>query len=153
MPHRTPQKRGEKVVRAAGFDRAMDAFNAEMGQKVAMSIKKYHEDFVEPRLKWLETPLWRRAVLTVVAWAGSLWGWFKGLWKKPEPVDFGVGTTKNLKKGDPVETTEAGDKLFEGEHQTGTVTGVDAEGRVSVIMPGEDDPMVYSESVWQRARG
>lgn len=56
MPNRPPQK----AVRVGQLERTLEQFNAEMGYKVAESLRRYHEDFIEPRLVKLEAPFWRR---------------------------------------------------------------------------------------------
>lgn len=61
------------AVRVANFERAMDAFNAEQGQKVALSIavalSRYEEEIAGPRvaalearIATLEMPRWRRVL-------------------------------------------------------------------------------------------
>ncbi len=65
MPgHRKPAS--QRTVRANQLDRSLEQFNAEIGEKVALLLQKYHLQYVEPRFQRLETPWYRR-----------LWSWLR----------------------------------------------------------------------------
>lgn len=65
MPNRTPQK----TVRAGQLDKTLEQFNAEMGVKVAETLHRYHDQYVEPRLAALEAPFYRRWWAKLAAFA------------------------------------------------------------------------------------
>lgn len=72
-PAKMSQPRSRIPVRVGALERTLEDFNAEQGQKVALSIQTYHDKYIEPRLSWLETPwyqkLWIRASgVTKRAW-------------------------------------------------------------------------------------
>lgn len=48
------------VVRKASFNRSLQDHDLIIGQKTAMALREYHERFVEPRLRRLEAPFWKR---------------------------------------------------------------------------------------------
>jgi len=57
---RRGQRLPQQAVRVGKFEQSLEAMNQELGQKVTESLVVYHERFVEPRLKALETPWWKR---------------------------------------------------------------------------------------------
>jgi len=65
------QPRSRQKVHVGGLEQTLESFNAEMGQKMALSLHEYHNKYVEPRLKWLETPWygkWWFRVTEVAKW-------------------------------------------------------------------------------------
>ena len=55
------------TVRRANLERTLEAFNAEVGVKVAQALYDYHEEYGEPRfiqiekqLNWLALPFYKR---------------------------------------------------------------------------------------------
>jgi len=62
-PHNRPSKRSRIPVRVGGLERTLENFNAELGQKTAMSIAEYDQRYAAPlraRVAWLELSLWAR---------------------------------------------------------------------------------------------
>jgi len=57
------QPRSRVPVRVGHLEQTLKDFNAEMGEKVAYSMKVYHLKYIAPleaRLDWLELPFYRR---------------------------------------------------------------------------------------------
>lgn len=54
------QRSLEKTVRFKHIDRVMQFHDQDVGQKVALSLKEYHLQFVEPTLQWIRLPWWQR---------------------------------------------------------------------------------------------
>lgn len=57
------QRPGQRAIREARFERSLQMFNDEIGQKVAMTIHEYHSRFIRPleeRIEYLEAPPWKK---------------------------------------------------------------------------------------------
>jgi len=130
-PHRTRRK----TVREGSLERRLTAFELHIRDRVALTIAEFHEFTIEPRLRWLEMP------------------WYKRWWiRATERIKrlFTPAPKLPFRTDDVVETTEKGDELFEGVHQNGVVTKVEAD-RLWVRRAGEKHPgCEYSPSVWRR---
>lgn len=167
MPHRQAQGAGEKIIRRAFLERRLMEMEKDIGQKVALTIGKYHAQqiegrlvAIETRLEWIDTPWYRKLWIRAKDISKRMWAGIKGLganvWtilrlgghEPPEPEPEPERPEGVLQRGDAVETTEVGDKLFKGEHQEGVVTWAE-DGKVAVMREEDDTPLVYSPSVWQ----
>ena len=90
-PARITQPRARRNVRVGALERTMEDFNSEMGQKVMLSFQKYHDEYIEPRLSWLETPWYQKLWIRTKGVATRAWGRVKAEFFEPEVCDCGVG--------------------------------------------------------------
>ena len=52
------------AVRRGSFDRTLEAFNVEMGQRVASVMDEYDRRFISPIRDWVRSPWYRRLFTT-----------------------------------------------------------------------------------------
>ncbi len=82
MPRPSHPKRSNPVVRVADFNRVLQKFNLNQGAKVALTIHKYHQEHIEPRLaalEWYATPFYRKVWIYLGRFGFWLWSWFPRL--------------------------------------------------------------------------
>jgi hypothetical protein len=137
MPNHPQRKAdpGREVVRVGRLERTLERFNAEMGQKTALTVSDFYGTVIDRRLRRIERLWWNRIGLFFT----DLWDWL--LWKLgPKPAGMKVRSR--------VKTTEIGKKHFEGEETEGVITAIGRD-RLCVLPDGQDTEMWYSPSVWE----
>lgn len=70
MSNREPQATVRRGQLERYMARVMDEFRDEMAKGTARTIAEYHTILLEPRLRWLEMPWWKRPFVRLgEAWA------------------------------------------------------------------------------------
>jgi hypothetical protein len=159
MNNKKPPQRGrsasEQLVRVGHLEQRLDALVREIGLRQQAVLTTWYRQSFEPRFQAVERLWWNRFGLWVIRTWRSLkratvqkfYDLRYRLFGKYPPLPEGAVVLYRV--DDPVETTELGEKHFDGERQVGVVKKLQ-DGKVGVQIEGQDELMWTSPSVWKR---